>query len=83
MPKKRSAQLELFAGAGSSQIHELGLLGWEDALWTKRFEVTLLDGRKLTLDLVTVRRLQSCELPAPASTAENTQNPSCDGTLLK
>src|SRR5208337_4310638 len=39
--KKKPAQIELFAGAGNpgeglrGQIHQLGLLGWEDALWTK------------------------------------------------
>lgn len=69
MPKNRSAQLELFAGAGSSQIHELGLLGWEDALWTKRFTIELLDGTKLPMDLATIRRLhriaQSPDPPPP------------------
>lgn len=72
--RKKPAQMELFAGQG--EIHELGLLGWEDALWTKRFEVPLLSGDHLTLDLVTVRRLHKCEYPspAPASSAESKQN---------
>ena len=62
--KKKPAQLELFAGAG--EIHELGLLGWEDALWTKTFEVPLLSGDRLTLDLATIRRLQRLVLPSAA-----------------
>jgi hypothetical protein len=57
MPKKKPLQLELFAGAG--EVHELGLLGWDDALWTKRFEIELLDGTKLALDLITIRRLHA------------------------
>jgi hypothetical protein len=65
--RKKPEQLKLFAGRG--EIHELGLLGWEDSLWTKRFEVTLLGGQTLTLDLATVRRLQRLELPARASSA--------------
>lgn len=57
LTKKRPRQLELFAGAG--EIHELGLLGWEDALWTRRFEIELLDGSKLSMDLATIRRLHA------------------------
>lgn len=75
MPKKRPQQLELFAGAG--EIHELGLLGWDDALWTKRFEIPLLGGSSLTLDAITIRRLHaiakgpSSELP-PSPPSVNT-----------
>lgn len=61
--KKKPAQLELFAGR--SEVHTLGLLGWEDALWTKPITIPLLGGEKLQTNLVTIRRLQS--LPAAAS----------------
>lgn len=63
MPKKPKAQLELFAGRG--EIHQLGLLGWEDALWTTRFEIPLLDGHKLYLNLITIRRLHQCAPKEP------------------
>ncbi len=62
--KKKPAQLELFAEAANSQIHQLGLLGWRDPLWTTRFTITLLDGTKLPMTLITVRRLQRLEVPS-------------------
>ncbi len=72
--KKKPAQLELFAGAG--EIHQLGLLGWEDALWTKPFEVRLLSGDRLTFDLATLRRSRQdkSSSAAPASGAAKTRN---------
>src|SRR5271154_398080 len=43
MTKRKPAQMELFAGAGDARdVHALGLLGWSDPLWTKRFEIPLL-----------------------------------------
>jgi hypothetical protein len=65
--KKKPAQLELFADHG--EIHELGLLGWEDALWTKPIEIRLLSGETLLLNLETIRRLQRLKLPVPAESA--------------
>ena len=59
MPKRKPAQLELFAAAG--EIHQLGLLGWEDALWTKLIAIPLLGGQTLQLNLVTIRRLRQVE----------------------
>jgi hypothetical protein len=56
MPKKKAAQLELFAAAG--EVHQLGLLGWEDALWTKPIQISLIGGQTLTVNLETIRRLR-------------------------
>ncbi len=80
--KKKPAQLELFAGAGNpgeglhGQVHALGLLGWEDALWTKHFEVRLLSGDRLTFDLATLRRSRQdkSSSAAHASSAVKTPN---------
>lgn len=66
--RKRPAQLELFAGAG--EVHALGLLGWEDALWTKPMEITLLSGQRLTMTLEVLRRQPRL---APAGLAENAE----------
>jgi len=60
MPKKMPAQLELFKQSG--QVHALGLLGWNDALWTKPIAVPLLGGDVLTVNLETIRRLQKLEM---------------------
>lgn len=68
--KKKASQLELFAGRG--EIHGLGLLGWEDALWTKPIKIKLLSGETLTVNLETIRRLQRLQLPPKRS-------PSADG----
>lgn len=74
MPKKKAAQLELFAAAGEAEIHALGILGWKDPLWTTRFSIPLLDGHQLYLNLITIRRLQDCALPARASGANAKPN---------
>ena len=55
MPSKRDDQLPLFPAAGN--VHALGLLGWKDPLWTRKFSIELISGAKLTLDLATIRRL--------------------------
>ncbi len=78
MPKKPPAQLELFAGrvsAGEVDVRSLGLLGWRDPLWTTLFLIELLDGTKLLMNLITVRRLQRCVLPVPVSNATRGPNP--------
>jgi hypothetical protein len=62
MPKKRPRQMELFPGRG--EVHALGLLGWEDALWTKPLEIELLCGDRLVINLITIRRLRSAEIPS-------------------
>src|SRR5271163_282857 len=72
--RKPPAQMALFAGKG--EIHGLGLLGWEDALWSKKIEVPLLNGKCLTLDLATIRRShrEPSSSAAPASNATKTRN---------
>jgi len=73
MPKKKPAQLELFAGAAiKGQARALGLLGWDDLLWTQPIEIKLLSGDTLRLNLETIRRLhcvarQSCPSQGNAS----------------
>jgi len=77
MPKKPPKQLELFAETwhgSEQQIRALGLLGWRDPLWTRKIEITLLDGQKLLTSLATIRRLQKlkslpCADGAPKSTS--------------
>jgi hypothetical protein len=59
MPKKPPRQMELFAAHDNRDVHALGLLGWRDPLWTKRFEIPLLDGHNLVLTLATIRQLHS------------------------
>jgi len=56
MAKKDNAQLPLFPAAGN--VRALGLLGWRDPLWTRKIEIQLLSGDKLTIDLATIRRRQ-------------------------
>jgi hypothetical protein len=72
--KKKPAQLELFAGAG--EVHALGLLGWEDALWTKPIEIKLLSGEKFTVTLEVLRRRPWVVRAGHAGNAEPTPNPS-------
>jgi len=55
---KHAAQRPLFPAAVATD-RELGLLGWNDPLWTRKFDIELLSGAKLTLDLVTIRRLHA------------------------
>ena len=82
--KKKPAQLELFAGhVSSGDVHALGLLGWRDPLWTRRFEIQLLDRSKLILTLATIRQLHAiAKMPAlplgpgGACAAENARTPS-------
>lgn len=69
MPKKPPAQLELFAGHGDP--HTLGLLGWRDPIWTTRFSIELLNGHKLFLNLISIRRPPKAD---PASAAANSPN---------
>jgi hypothetical protein len=58
MPKKKPTQLELFAGVAiKGQARALGLLGWDDLLWTQPIEIKLLSGDTLWLNLETIRRL--------------------------
>lgn len=60
MPKKPPKQLELFAKTwtGSEyEIHALGLLGWRDPLWIRKIEITMLDGQKLLMSLLSIRKL--------------------------
>lgn len=76
--KKAPAQLELFEGVAkcstdTSWIHSLGLLGYKDPLWTRRFEVRLLNGQTVTFTLRNLRALvrwTSPEKPT-ATTAES------------
>ena len=39
----------------------------DSALWIKTFTIELLDGRKLRMNLETIRRLRKLELPHPGS----------------
>lgn len=75
MPKKPQAQLELFAGHDERDVHALGLLGWRDPLWTRRFTIELLNGQHLFTNLITIRRLHAVAKSDPASAAEKTPNP--------
>lgn len=77
MPKKPATQLELFAGHGDDP-HALGLLGWRDPLWTRRFEIPLMGGSTLPMTLASLRQaahqkngrqLHSIARQAPASGA--------------
>ena len=61
MPKKRPNQLELFPGRG--EVHALGLLGWEDALWTTPIEIRFLSGDRLVTNLRAIRSLRSAAIP--------------------
>lgn len=72
MPKKPAAQLELFAG--HVDPHTLGLLGWRDPLWTTRFTIELLNGQKLFLNLITIRRLHTIAKQGLASAADTKPN---------
>lgn len=55
MTKKKAAQLELFATRG--QIHALGVMGYNDPLWSKAIKIPLLSGKTLTVNLITIRAL--------------------------
>jgi hypothetical protein len=67
--RKPPAQMELFQGR--REIHALGLLGWEDALWTKPIEIRLLSGETLRVTLQTLRAVSRKGVAANAESSPN------------
>lgn len=72
---KKPAQLELFEGVAkcspdTNWIHTLALLGYKDPLWTRKFEIPLLNGQTISFTLRNLRALVRWTSPAkPTATS--------------